>query len=100
RIARESVRRRKILSAVVLPQPAVAAKGRDPAVGGDSGAGQHDDLARLLLPDRLDCRLQHLHRSEDTSVGQVVYEAWKFTVLAAREFAVRLNTRRGMDAPG
>ena len=45
RIAGEGFGRRDILDAMAFPQPVRPAKGREPAFGGDAGAGQDDDVA-------------------------------------------------------
>src|SRR5207237_6640694 len=55
RIARECFRRREIFSAVVAPQTAGAAEGRNAAFGGDAGARENDYALRLRAADCFDC---------------------------------------------
>ena len=58
RVAGECLRRRKIFGSKVSPEATVAAKGGDPAVGGNPGAGEDDDRARLRFADRRDRRFR------------------------------------------
>ena len=46
-IARERLGRRDVLDPVALPQPVGPAEGREAAFGGNSGAGQDDDVANV-----------------------------------------------------
>jgi hypothetical protein len=43
RVARKRLRRRHLLEALPLPQPVLAAEGRQPGFSRDAGPGQHHD---------------------------------------------------------
>jgi hypothetical protein len=53
-IARESRRRRDVLDPVALPQAAGGAKRRDPALRGDTGAREHEQVTGWIEPQHGD----------------------------------------------
>ena len=59
-IARQRLGRADILDAVPFPQPARAAEGGKPALGGDAGAGEDDDVSEVVHATKVElaCRFR------------------------------------------